>query len=148
MSDSFRDDSKNRHLNSHVYGLSLVSKNCAVPVHQKVALSDKCKFCREAPAIGHRKNDPLVGAAARDWVSLAVEALRDAGAGGKILLGNGRSWRERHSVSTVHNPVLYGYNAVYQVSESCISRATPGRRIACVRGRVFPRVIRRNLMKR
>ena len=97
------DDKKTRYLDSHVYGLSLVSKNCAVPVHQKVALSGKRKFCWGAPATGHFEHDLLAGRAVRDWVSLAVEALRNAGARGQFLLGNGQPQRGHCSVPTTHD---------------------------------------------
>ena len=85
MSDSTEDDEKARYLDSHVYGLMVVSKNCTVPVHQTVPWSGKRKFCWQVPTVFHRKYDTLAGFAVRDRVPLAVDALRNVSTRGWFL---------------------------------------------------------------
>jgi len=103
MSDSLGDDRAAGYLNSQVDGLIMVRKNCAIRVHQEVALSGKCKLCWERSSVSRRKHDDLTSCSALDHGSLAVWALRNQTTGRGPLLTNGQPERERRSVSSQHH---------------------------------------------
>ena len=94
----------------------LLTKNFITPVHQKVALSNKRKFCWEGPAIGHRKHDPLGDHPFRDRGPLAVGALGNAEAGGEVLwVGIWPSRGEHRVVPITHDlGIWYIYGDVLQ----------------------------------
>ena len=77
MSNGLGTGKETKYLDPEVDRLILLSENYTTPVHQTVALFVKCKFRWDAPAISHRKHDPLASYAGREWGSLAVEALRN-----------------------------------------------------------------------
>lgn len=77
------------YLNSHVDGVSLISKYWTVPVYQRAALPSERKACREGLAVGHRKPDRLGRFATRDCGSLTVGALGNGDTRGKSLLAAG-----------------------------------------------------------
>ena len=62
--------------------MTLFSENYTAPIHQPVALSGSRKFCWEVLVIGHRKRDSPAGRTIRDWGSLVIGALGNAGARG------------------------------------------------------------------
>jgi len=92
ISDSPEGKKKVVYFDSHVDCLIVVRKNCAIQVHQKLAMSGECGLCWVAPAppINHRKLDDLTRRAALDHGSLAVGALRNQGTRGRFLLRSGQ----------------------------------------------------------
>ena len=68
---------KTGYLNPYVEGSTFPTKHRVIPIHQKVALSGKGKFRREAFVIGPRKRDLLGEHTMRKRGSLAIVALRN-----------------------------------------------------------------------
>jgi len=120
MSDNFGDGNFVAYLDPHIYRLIMIRENCATLVHQRVAMSGKCKACREAAPIGHCKQDYLARCTALDHGSLAVGALRNEGTRGRFLLGNCQLRRKHDPMPTADDLRGESTDVVVQAFANCV----------------------------